>query len=315
MIQAPQQFNPLDFGVRHWGKIALIVLGLYVIFAAAFSIQQYERGVVLRWGEFKRVAEPGLNFKIPFAESVQDVPTDILSAQPPERPTKKGARRAVNTYTADNQEIDILFTIWYRIPAKNVAFVWENARDYRPKILLLAEDRLKAEMGKVKLEHFAENRGATRDKVKAVMVRDALTLGLEVTDFQLTDVDYTDAFRTAVEKASVEKAGVETREWERQQEEKRAQTKKINAEGEANAARETAKGKADAIDSVAKAEARAIQVKGEATAAAMKAQANALSANPVLVEMKKAEQWNGALPQQLLSGVVPFMQFQAPAGK
>ena len=40
----------------------------------------------------------------------------------------------------------------------------------------------------------------------------------------------------------------------------------------------------------------------------MKAQANALSANPVLVEMKKAEQWNGALPTAIYAGApIPFM--------
>ena len=63
----------------------------------------------------------------------------------------------------------------------------------------------------------------------------------------------------------------------------------------------------------ATAEAKAIQLKGEAQAMAMRAQAEALARNPVLVEMKKAEAWDGKLPQQLLSGITPFMQFSAPS--
>jgi hypothetical protein len=56
------------------------------------------------------------------------------------------------------------------------------------------------------------------------------------------------------------------------------------------------------------AEAKAIQLKGEATAAAMRAQAVALSANPVLVEMKKAESWDGKLPTAIYAGApIPFM--------
>ena len=66
---------------------------------------------------------------------------------------------------------------------------------------------------------------------------------------------------------------------------------------------------------IAQAEAKAIQLRGEAQAAAMRAQADALARNPVLVEMKKAENWDGTLPQQLLSSIVPFMQFTPPTGK
>jgi regulator of protease activity HflC (stomatin/prohibitin superfamily) len=227
---------------------------------------------------------------------------DIQSLQP------KGK---VNTYTADNQEIDILFTVFYRVPPSKVAFVYENAQDYYERLFNIANDRLKAEMGKVKLEHFAENRGKVRDGVRAILKQDAEVLGVEVTDFQLTDVDYTKAFRTAVEQASVQKAGVETREWERQQAEKKALTKKIDAEGEANAARETAKGKGDAIVSVATAEARAIQMRGEAEAKAIRAQAEALQQNQKLVELRKAERWDGKLPVQMLSNVLPMMQFKA----
>src|SRR5262245_36259468 len=280
------QPRTLAFGV---GGLLLVI----VFFMSYFTVQQYERGVVKTWGKIAYVADPGIGFKVPLVQSVTYLRTDVLSMQPGKK---------VNTYTADNQEIDILFTVIYRMPPDRVAYIYENAQDYAARLLNIAEARLKAEMGKVKLEHFAENRGPTRDRVKAIIKNDSQVLGVEITDFQLTDVDYTAAFRKAVEAASVQKAGVETREWERQQAEKSALTKKINAEGEANAAREAAKGQADSIEFVAKAEARAIQIKGEAQAAAMRAQALALAQNPVLVEMKKAEQWNGALPTAIYAG-------------
>lgn len=283
--------------------IASAVGGLFVLTACIssyFTVEQYERGIVKTWGKISYVADPGIGFKVPFVQRVTYMRTDIRSISP---------SKAVNTYTEDNQEIDILFTVFYRLPPDRVAFIYENAQDYYERLFNIANDRTKAEMGKVKLEHFAEHRGAIRDKIRETLKNDAKVLGVDVTDFQFTDVEYTKAFRAAVEQASVQKAGVETREWERQQAEKAALTKRITAEGDANAAREKAKGEADAIAFKAIAEAKAIQIKGEATAAAMRAQANALSANPVLVEMKKAEQWNGALPSQVLSGITPFMQY------
>ncbi len=287
---------------KFMGIAAAAMLGLMVFFGSYFTVQQYERGVVKTWGKISYIADPGLSFKVPLVQSVTHMRTDILSLEPDKK---------VNTYTADNQEIDVLFTVFYRIPPDRVAFIYENAQDYRERLFNVANDRLKAEMGKVKLEHFAEHRGEVRNRVKDTIKQDALVLGVEVTDFQLTDVDYTKAFRDAVEKASVQKAGVETKEWERQQEEKKALTAKITGEGIANRAREEARGTADAKLLVAQATARAIKLEGEATADAMRAQADALARNPVLVEMKKAERWDGAMPVQMLSGITPFMQFSS----
>ncbi|MCC7049830.1 MAG: hypothetical protein IT562_24195 [Alphaproteobacteria bacterium] len=81
----------------------------------------------------------------------------------------------------------------------------------------------------------------------------------------------------------------------------------VSIEGEGKAIRAEAKGQADANLLVAQAAAKAIQLKGEAEAAAIKAQAEALAQNVRLVELRKAERWNGALPQSMLSNVVPFM--------
>lgn len=295
---------------KFWARIvALVVLALIalgLVLGSWFTVEEYQRGIVTTWGKVTRIEPPGLGFKIPFVQSVDKWRVDVQSVQP---------QHPANTYTEDNQEIDILWTAFYTIPPDKIAFVYANAQDYVNRLFNITNDRIKNEMGKVKLEHFALHRGLVREEILKTLKHDAEVLGLNVTDFQFTDVQYTKAFRVAVEQASVQKAQVETREWERQQAEKQALTAKAKAEGEANAAREAAKGKADAIRSVAEAEAQSIRVKGQATAEAMKAQADALSRNPVLVEMKKAEQWNGALPVQMLSGVTPFMTFNAPEGK
>jgi len=228
---------------------------------------------------------------------------DIQSMTIP--PDKDGKVIGVNTYTVDNQEVDVVFTIFFNIPPDRVEYVYKYARDYGPRLFSMAVDRTKAEMGKVNVEHLAKERGKVRDVIKRVLVEDAKVLGVNVTDFQLTNVDYTQSFRKAVEAAAAAKAMVETRDQERLQAEKVAETKRVQAAGEA-----------DARVLQAKAEAEAIQLQGEAQARAIKAQADALAQNARLVELRKAEKWDGKLPVQLLSGVVPFMNFNAePAVK
>ena len=276
-------------------RIVFVMLALLIFVTLAlsvFTVKEYERDVVTRLGKFSRVAEPGLNFKIPFIESAFTYRTDILSFT---------TDKPVNTYTVDNQEVDVIFTVFYRVPTKNVQFIYTNAQDYKERLFNIALDRLKSEMGKVNVAHVAEKRGALRDSIKAVLANDAQTLGVEVTDFQLTNIDYTKAYRAEVEKAAAARQVVATREHEKDQEIQVAERVRVQA-----------KGVADATLMKAEADAKAIQLRGEAEAAAIRAQAEALKQNTGLVELRKAEKWNGALPQQMLSGIVPFMNFNAP---
>jgi regulator of protease activity HflC (stomatin/prohibitin superfamily) len=292
--------NPALERVRNAPWVRWIFIGIVAVFllatffAAFFTVHQYERAVVTTWGKFSYVAEPGLNWKVPFVQSAYPIRTDIRTLTPNEQ-------KGVNTYTVDNQEVDIYFNLFYRVPPANVGFIYENAQDYRERLFNIAVDRLKSEMGKVNVAHVAEQRGIIRDKIKAVLLNDAKVLGVDVTDFQLTNIEYTKGFKTAVEQAVTARQMIETREREAAQEKQVAERNRIKAQGEA-----------DALLMRAQAEAKSIQLRGEAEAASIRAQAEALRQNTGLVELRKAEKWNGALPQQMLSGVVPFMQFHAP---
>jgi regulator of protease activity HflC (stomatin/prohibitin superfamily) len=305
--------NFLGWADRNKGKLAAALLVAALLSMSQFKVREYERGVVTTWGRLSYVASPGVGFKIPILQSVEMWRIDANAIRVSEG-MKNGKEDGINTYTIDNQEVDVVATVQYRIDPDKVAHVYANFQNYERRLYEMAVDRVKSEMGKVNITHVAEQRGKIRDAVEEIIKRDAAVMGITVADFQLTNLEYQPAFRAAVASAATAKAQIDQREYERQQAEKAAQTAKTKAEGEANAARETAKGKADAIDAVAKAEARAIQVKGEAQAAAMRAQANALQANPHLVAMKIAEQWKGDVPQWVGSqGSVPLINLQAPA--
>lgn len=286
--------SPIKFA----GYSLIGVLGVVLFLGTYFTVDQNEEAVVTNFGEFSYVADPGLHFKMPFMQSVTHYRTDIQSLEPSQR---------VNTYTIDNQEVDVLFTVFYRVPPDKISFIYSSNRDFKERLYSLTVDRLKAAMGQVNVQSVAEKRGELRDAIKVTLTKDAAPLGIAITDFQLTDLQYTDAFRQAVNNAAVQKANVESFEYQRQQAEKQAQTAAVAAEGTANAVRAKARGDADARLLQATAEAKAIQLQGEAQAAAIKAQADALKANPDLVNLRKAERWNGELPKTMLSNVMPLM--------
>lgn len=283
------------------GGIAVLVALFLMTY---FTVGQNQMTVVTRFGRLDYVAGPGLHFKIPFINAIYAYRTDIQDLHP---------QNAVNTYTVDNQEVDILFTVFYRIPADRVEFIYTNNRDFESRLMSMTIDRLKAAMGQVNVQSVAERRGELRDTIKATLARDTKPLGIDVTDFQLTDMQYTQAFRQAVNNAAVQKANIEAVEYQRQQAMKSAETAKIKAEGEANAVRARAAGDADARLLQATAEAKAIQLQGEAQAAAIQAQAEALKTNPDLVALRKAERWDGKLPAAIYgSAPIPFLPVDKP---
>jgi len=282
----------------------IILLFVSILPMAYFTVDQNEMTVVTRFGQLQYVAGPGLHFKVPFVDSIEAYRTDIQAESP---------SKGVNTYTVDNQEVDVVFTVFYRIPVAQIEYIFTNNRDYKTRLYSMTIDRLKAAMGQVNVQSVAEKRGELRDAIKATLVHDVQTLGLEITDFQLTDMQYTESFRKAVNEAAVQKATIESVEYQRQQAMKAAETAKIKADGEANATRAHAAGAADARLLAATAEAKAIQLQGEAQAAAIRAQADALKANSELVSLRKAERWDGKLPVAIYANApIPFLPADKP---
>jgi membrane protease subunit HflK len=57
-----------------YGAIILVII--IILFSSFFRVEPEEVGVILRFGKFNRTVNPGLNFKLPFIESV-----DIVAVQ------------------------------------------------------------------------------------------------------------------------------------------------------------------------------------------------------------------------------------------
>lgn len=70
-MNMPPQLKSLSKNLRY---IILGVLVFVVAFSSFFTVNPEEVGVVMRFGEFTRTAQPGLNYKIPFVEEVRYVP-------------------------------------------------------------------------------------------------------------------------------------------------------------------------------------------------------------------------------------------------
>ena len=277
-------------------SIIALLAGTYIL-SPFTTIAQYERGVITRLGKVSRVAEPGLNFKIPLIESVHVYPTNIQPLN----------IKSVSTYTIDNQQLVATIIVNYRIQPDGVSKIYENVPDYEARLETMVVDRFKNALGKLNVVDVTQKRADIVASILANVKEEAARLyGLEIVDFQLNNIEYTKEFEAATEAAMTAKARVEQREQEKRQAFVEAERAKIEAEGKANAQIAAAAGEAQSKLAVARANAEAIRLEGLARAEALKAQGSVVTSE--LVDMKKAEQWNGQLPSQILGGTIPFMQ-------
>ena len=117
------------------------VLALFVFFGSFYTIDQGERGVILRNGAIVGTAEPGLHFKTPWIETVHTISVQTRSITFENEPA----------YSADRQTADITFSINYTALPSEVATIYSRYGSLEGlearEIVKDARDRIKTIFG------------------------------------------------------------------------------------------------------------------------------------------------------------------------
>jgi regulator of protease activity HflC (stomatin/prohibitin superfamily) len=126
--------------------------------------------------------------------------------------------------------------------------------------------------------------------------------GIEVVDFQIAGITYSESFRASVEAAVKAKNEAVAAENTVNRIRFEAQQAVARANGEAEAKLRIADADRQAAILNAQGRAEAIRLEGESRANVLRLNAEILHGNPLVVDLAKADRWNGALPQTLLDG-------------
>ena len=133
--------------------------------------------------------------------------------------------------------------------------------------------------------------------------------GIDVVDFQIAGITYSDSFRASVEAAVKAKYEAVAAENTVNRIRFEAQQAVARANGEAEAKLRIADADRQAAILNAQGNAEAIRLEGESRANVLRLNAEVLRTNALVVELVKADRWNGILPQTLLdgTGVTPLL--------
>lgn len=174
------------------GAITMIIVlaVLWAIWDSIHIVDEAERGVVLRFGEYTRTMDPGLNLALP--RPVEEVIKVNVS-------NVRSAEDRGQMLTGDENLVEFEYTVQYRITDAQ-KFLFE-VRDPELTLLQAAESALRESVGTNRLDAILE--GTTRQQVSIETQRvlqeilDAYEAGIRITEFNLVEVNVPSQVREA----------------------------------------------------------------------------------------------------------------------
>lgn len=273
--------------------IAVLIAILFVVFGFSYTVDQQERGVLLRNGAVVGVAQPGRGYKLPIIDSVSYVPVN-------QQVTHWGDKQSLQAYSQDQQPATMAVSVLWHIPSDKVAEVYSEygSADALESRLIARKvpQGLKTIFGKFTALTAIQDRARLNAEVATEITRD-IAGPVVIDGVQIENIDFSDAYENSVEARMLAEVEVQKLRQNAEREKVQAQITVTQAQAQA-----------DAKLAAAKAAALATKLAGEAEAEAIKARGDALQANPGLVALTAAEKWDGKLPTTMVPGSsVPFI--------
>jgi regulator of protease activity HflC (stomatin/prohibitin superfamily) len=265
----------------------VILLALSIVLGSWYTVDQTQRGVLLRNGAFVEVVQPGLHFKLPWFETVAKI----------DMQTHNFTFEKVNSYSADQQPADLRISVTLHVAPDKVSEMYSRfGGDQQAAISRLITPHMNQEVKVVFGQYTAAKAITARGQLNADAAK-ALTDAIAydpvfiIEGVQIEDISFSADYIRSVEARMQAEVAVQQRQQELAQEKIKADIAVTQATGRANSVRAEAQAQADAI-----------KLRGEAEATAIKARGDALNTNPGIIALTQAERWDGKLPVTMVPG-------------
>lgn len=227
----------------------MAVFGVITLLASVKIINQYEKGIVLRLGKFKNIAEPGLNLILPYLDTLMkvDVRERVINVEPQKVITK------------DNVSVTVDAVIYYKVvdPVKAEFEV----EDFDLAATTLAQTNLRNVVGDKTLDETLTARDLINTNLRDVLDEATHGWGVKVTRVEVQKIDpppeITEAMSLQMRAEREKRASILQAEGIRQSNILEAEGQKsadiLEAEGESQATILRAEAEATAIQKVAEA--------------------------------------------------------------
>ena len=257
-----------------------IVVALTLIVSSVGVVGAGQRGVLLRFGAVTGVIkDEGLYFKIPFAEKVVLMSTQI--------------QKYTSAATASSKDLQVVTTeviLNYQLEASKVTEIYRNMRqDYESRVIQpFVQEAVKSVTANFDAEQLITQRPRVKIELQDLITKRLSQLGIHVVELSITDFRFTSVFQDSIE----------------------AKVKAVQQALEAENALKRVEFEAQQAIVKAKAEAKGLELQKEQITEQL------LQLRRIEVQKHAVEKWNGVMPSVVTGGgPVPVLDVFQPQQK
>lgn len=271
----------MKFALKVGGCAVVVLLGLFLVLGSFEIVTDGFRGVRTRFGQIQDVPfEPGLNWKMPFVESVEEWSTQV---------TKVEVDAVAGT--KDLQTVKTHISVGYTLTPALIPQVKRHLGwGYELSVFTPAlQEALKAVVARYEAAELLAKRDEVSHAIEETLQAKldyVLKGAIQVRAMNLQNFDFEASFNQAIELKQVA-----------EQEAYRARNEVEKEKAEADKKIEQARGRAESNKLEAQAEADAIRMRAKARAEAIEIEARVLKDNPAILKLRTIEKWDGAMPR------------------
>jgi prohibitin 2 len=180
---------------RFTGVITILaviaVIGLVVATSVFVRVPSGYRGVLMTFGKVEdKVLQEGLNYKVPFSQTVVLMNVQIQKAESTE-----------STATKDLQEVSTTVAVNYRLNPIKVNEIYKDLReDYVSRVIKPnIEESLKATTAEYRAEELVTKRAVVKSTFDDILVERLSVFNIDVISVSLTDFQFSTSFAAAIE--------------------------------------------------------------------------------------------------------------------
>jgi len=271
------------------GGIVAGIIGITVLVNSAGKVEEGFAGIKRTNGAAVSYVEPGLYFTIPFFQDVVLIETR----------SKVVTWEKLMTYTKDQQPVAIKFSIQVSLDPKSALDLYKQygTQIIEKTVFPSTERSVKDTFGQYNAIQIVQTRDHVGTAAYNAVKSNVNVAGVKVEEVNIQNFDFSDEYEKMVEQRMLEEVQVAKAHQTRDREAVQNEITVNRAIADQKAAQ--AKSDAAAYD---------LRKRGEAEADAIRARSTALRESPQLIELVKAEKWDGKLPTTMPPGSsVPFI--------
>jgi regulator of protease activity HflC (stomatin/prohibitin superfamily) len=167
--------------------VVIVLVGLLLVASSVRMVQQYERGVVLRFGRLlPQVRQPGLRIMIPVADRMRKVPVQTIVLDVPSQ----------GTITRDNVTIGVDAVVYFRVEDPVRAVI--NVDHYLQATSQVAQTSLRSVIGRADLDTLLSDRDRINAELRDVIDAPTEDWGIRVDRVEIKDISLPEGMRRSM---------------------------------------------------------------------------------------------------------------------